>query len=251
MEFIYNFNALPFFNKRDLIMKDYLIKRIEFEIQDILHAQNRSWQFIQIEAPCLIPTELINQNYTNADVWMQQSINHSPIALKPETTPSSYLYLEQLLKSQKVLPPICVWQVSKSFRREQDQPTKHCRFKEFYQQEFQCLYSVDTKNNYQENIIEDLAKMFMDIIALPTRIVLSDRLPDYSLKTIDIEVFNSDKWMEVCSVSLRKDFTYQPIIKNKAISCYVLEIALGIERLIYNIEQRSKVFNDLKIENCL
>ena len=136
MEFIYNFNALPFFNKRDLIMKDYLIKRIEFEIQDILHAQNRSWQFIQIEAPCLIPTELINQNYTNADVWMQQSINHSPIALKPETTPSSYLYLEQLLKSQKVLPPICVWQVSKSFRREQDQPTKHCRFKEFYQQEF-------------------------------------------------------------------------------------------------------------------
>ena len=251
MEFIYNFNALPFFNKRDLIMKDYLIKRIEFEIQDILHAQNRSWQFIQIEAPCLIPTELINQNYTNADVWMQQSINHSPIALKPETTPSSYLYLEQLLKSQKVLPPICVWQVSKSFRREQDQPTKHCRFKEFYQQEFQCLYSTDTKNNYQENIIEDLAKMFMDIIALPTRIVLSDRLPDYSLKTIDIEVFNNEKWMEICSVSLRKDFTYQPIIKNKAIPCYVLEIALGIERLIYNIEQRSKVFNDLKIENCL
>ncbi len=53
----------------------------------------------------------------------------------------------------------------------------------------------------------------MDVIALPLRIVLSDRLPDYSLKTIDIEVFNNDKWMEICSVSLRKDFSYKPIIK--------------------------------------
>jgi glycyl-tRNA synthetase len=251
MEFIYDFNALPFFNKKDLLLKDYLVRRIELEIQEILHAQNKAWQFIQIEAPSLIPRQYINQNYTNEDIWMQETLNHSPIALKPETTPSSYLYMEHILKNQQALPPLCVWQVSKSFRREQDQPTKHCRFKEFYQQEFQCLYAQDTKNNYQESVIEPLANMFMNIIALPTRIVLSDRLPDYSLKTIDIEVFNADKWMEVCSVSLRKDFTYEPIIKNNPKPCYVLEIALGIERLIYNIEQRTKVFDTLKVENTL
>ena len=134
MEFIYDFNALPFLNKRDLLLKDYLIKRIELEVEDILRNQNKAWQFIQIEAPCLIPQEYINQNYTDDDVWKQQTKNHAPLVLKPETTPSSYLYLEHILKQQKVMPPICVWQVSKSFRREQDQPTKHCRYKEFYQQ---------------------------------------------------------------------------------------------------------------------
>jgi glycyl-tRNA synthetase len=251
MEFIYNFNALPFFSEKELLLKDYLIKRISLEVKEILLKQNRAWQFIQIEAPCLIPRDLINQNYTDDDLWVQQNKQHSEIVLKPETTPSSYLYLEHLLQQQQVVPPIVVWQVSKSFRREQDQPTKHCRFKEFYQQEFQCLFSADTKNDYQHNIINDLANMFKDIVALPTRIVLSDRLPDYSIKTIDIEVWNEDKWMEVCSVSLRKDFIYQPVIKNKQITCYVLEIALGIERLIYNISQRDKVFTNLKVENLL
>lgn len=251
MEFIYNFNALPFYSKKDLLLKDYLTKKIELEVQEMLVKQNKAWQFVQIEAPCLIPRELINSNYTDEDVWVQQSKNHSDLVLKPETTPASYEYAKHLLEQQKQIPPFCVWQVSKSFRREQDQATKHCRFKEFYQQEFQCIYSADTKNNYQESTIADLAQILMDIVALPTRIVLSDRLPSYSLKTIDIEVFNGDKWMEICSVSLRKDFTYQPIIKNKVVSCLVLEIAIGIDRLIYNTAQRAQVFDTLKIENLL
>lgn len=93
MEFLYNFNALPFLNKRDLLLKDYLVKRIKLDVQDILMEQNKFWQFVQIEAPCLIPQEYINQNYTEDDIWLQQSKNHAPLALKPETTPSSYLYL--------------------------------------------------------------------------------------------------------------------------------------------------------------
>lgn len=93
--------------------------------------------------------------------------------------------------------------------------------------------------------------MLMNIVGLPTRIVLSDRLPDYSLKTIDVEVFNGDKWMEICSVSLRNDFPIQPIIKNKPTECYVLEIAIGIDRLIYNINQRTKVFADLVVQNMI
>lgn len=251
MEFIYNFNALPFLNKRELMLKDYLVRRMEFEIQELLRKENKSWQFVQIEAPCFIPRELVNNNYTDDDIWVQESKNHSDLVLKPETTASSYQYMEHLLVSQQYQPPLSVWQVSKSFRREQDQVTKHCRFKEFYQQEFQCLYTKDTKNNYQESIIEPLAEIFLDVVALPTRIVLSDRLPDYSLKTIDIEVFNNDKWMEICSVSLRKDFTYHPLIKNQPRECFVLEIAFGLERLIYNINQRKSVFNQLKVENTL
>lgn len=251
MEFIYNFNALPFLTEQELLLKDYLVKTIALQVKQILKKQNRAWDMIQMEAPCLIPREYINENYTDDDLWVQQEKNHSPLVLKPETTPSSYLYLEHILSHQEMIPPIVVWQVSKSFRREQDQTTKNCRFKEFYQQEFQCLYTADTKNDYQTNTIEDLAQMIMNIVALPTRIVLSDRLPDYSLKTIDIEVFNNDKWMEICSISVRKDFNYQPIVKNKAMECRVLEIAIGIERIIYNISKRTEVFTDLKVTNLL
>src|SRR5439155_286080 len=101
---------------------------------------------------------------------------------------------------------------------------------------------------YQENIIEDLAKMFQDLMALPTRIINSDRLPSYSLKTLDIEVFNGDKWMEISSISLREDFLFEPIIRSKRVKCLVLEIAIGPDRIIYNINQRKEVLN-LKIEH--
>jgi glycyl-tRNA synthetase len=251
MEFIYNFNALPFLNEQELILKEYLTKTIALQVKAILKKQNRAWDLVQIEAPCLIPREHVNANYTDADLWVQQSQNHAELVLKPETTASSYLYLEHLLRHNEVMPPVAVWQVSKSFRREQDQTTKNCRFKEFYQQEFQCLYSADTKNDYQASVIEDLAAMLMRIVCLPTRIVLSDRLPDYSLKTIDIEVWNNEKWMEICSVSTRKDFTFKPSFKNKQVECLVLEIAIGVERLIYNISKRESVFENLRVENTL
>ena len=48
--------------------------------------------------------------------------------------------------------------------------------------------------------------MIGSVIHLPTRIVPSDRLPAYSEVTMDIEVDNDDKWMEVCSISKRTDF---------------------------------------------
>ena len=77
---------------------------------------------------------------------------------------------------------------------------------------------------------------------MPTRIVESDRLPSYSKQTLDIEVDNGDKWMEVCSVSTRTDFkqkanfiTNQTSIKKDVL---VLELALGLDRCVYNYEQR-------------
>jgi glycyl-tRNA synthetase len=77
---------------------------------------------------------------------------------------------------------------------------------------------------------------------MPTRIVQSDRLPDYSLRTMDIEVWNEDKWMELCSISKRKDFTKKAIIqvKNKIIEkeLLVLEIATSSDRIVYNYNKR-------------
>jgi glycyl-tRNA synthetase len=242
MQILYNTNGLVFWEEKEIRIRKFIEESIKEEVKRILLDQNQSWKIFQIEAPSLIPMDLINPNYTSDDVWAQDSKSETPLVLKPETTPSSYIYSKYLLDSNKVLPPFVVWQMSKSFRREQDQVLKNMRLKEFYQQEFQCIYASDTLNDYQEKVLEPLRKMFEDIIALPTRIVESDRLPSYSLRTMDIEVFNNDKWMEICSISKRTDFDQKAKItfKNKTIEkdLIVLEIAVGIDRCVYNYMKR-------------
>lgn len=244
MKTLYNVNSLVIWEEKDIRLKRFIEDSIKEDVKNILLEQNPQWKFFQIEAPSLIPLDLINPNYTNDDIWVQESKseNEVKLALKPETTPSSYLYAEYLLDSNKVLPPFVVWQTSKSFRSEPDQTLKHMRLKEFTQTEFQCIYAADTLNDYQEKVLEPLRKMFEDIIAMPTRIVESDRLPDYSIRTMDIEVWNEDKWMELCSISKRKDFTKKAIIqyKNKIIEkdLLVLEIATSSDRIVYNYNKR-------------
>ena len=234
MEFLYDYNALPFYDEEDLVQRDRFTHAIARHVARLLLAENPAWTFHRIEAPCLLPRALVNPNYTDEDLWAQDSADHNrALVLKPETTPSTYAWLRDRLSHSTIRPPVCAWQLSKSFRREADQPTKHCRFKEFYQQEFQCLYTADTKNDYFARIIRPLAQAFALEVCCPTRLVVSDRLPDYSEKTWDIEVWNSEKWMEVASISVRHDFPVMFRIKDRQVPCKVLEIATSPDRLTY------------------
>lgn len=66
-----------------------------------------------------------------------------------------------------------------------------------------------------------------------------DWFPAYSEVTMDIEVDNGDKWMEVCSISRRTDFPqqYRSIGRKGAVTDHnvmVLEIAIGLDRCVYN-----------------
>ena len=68
---------------------------------------------------------------------------------------------------------------------------------------------------------------------------------------MDIEVWNEDKWMEVCSVSKRIDFPQIIKIQTKdkwiEKELYVLEIATSPDRLLYNYLKR--IENDTKRTN--
>lgn len=230
-------NGLMSFTGPEILLRNYLKDSVVLGVQDILLQQNRGWLFQEIESGALLPSEMINPEYDESDYF---KVNEK-YSLKPETTATSYLYAKHLITTQNLRPPLCVYQASKSFRQEQDQVIKNMRLKEFYQLEFQCVYSNTTKNEYQENVIHDLAVLVRNLLKLNTRIVLSDRLPSYSLKTIDIEVFNGYKWMEICSVSKRNDFDQDNT---------VLEIAFGLDRLLYNYSKTSEVFN-ISVENLL
>lgn len=234
MEQIYNLNNFPFYNEEDIRLREHFAREMPIEVARILTDLNAAWAFERIEAPCLIPRELLSPEYTDDDIWAQPSRpDQAPLALKPETTPSTYAYMVKRLEERSRKLPWCVWQLSKSFRREQDQPSRHMRLKEFYQMEFQCVFSADSKCDYLSRSIEPLADWFARALCLPTRAIQSDRLPAYSERTLDIEVWNADKWMEVCSVSLRRDFPIQPKMKDKPIECRVLEIACGPDRMAH------------------
>ena len=233
-------NCLVFWTDKEIRLRRMFESFFSSKLQKALLETNPAWKFHRIEAPQLTPRKLINPNYTNDDVWVQSD----DLVLRPETTPGSYRFAEYLLSSGKPeKPPFVVWQSGKSFRKEQDQVSKNMRLKEFYQQEFQCLYTADTKNDYHSAIIEPVRQMISAMVGLPSRTVPSDRLPSYSLKTIDVEVDNGDKWMEVCSISLRTDFSTKARFETKKgiveKDMLVLEVAIGLDRCVYNFNVRT------------
>lgn len=218
-ESIYDKNGLIFWSEEEIrlrnMMTDYFVSQMKLSLK----SQNTAFEFIQVEAPILTPNELINPNYTDEDVF-----RIGGLTLRPETTMGSFLYLPTLLNKHhepKYRLPLVVWQIGKSFRNEQDQPTKFMRLKEFYQLEFQIVVSDTTLNDYSIKLIPAVQRMISDMIG-ECFIEESDRLPSYSEQTTDVVC--SKNGMEVCSISKRKDCS-----EGK-----VLEVAIGMDRCVYN-----------------
>jgi len=240
MEQIYGVNGLLFWSEREIRLRQMMREHFAAEMTVALRQVNAAWQVTEIEAPLLTPRAAINPNYTDDDVWTQVGRD---LVLRPETTPGSYAYACHMIQHEVFRPPTCVWQAGKSFRHEQDQVTKNMRLKEFHQQEFQCIYAADTANDYMEALAPRVKSMIAEIVGLPSRLAESDRLPSYSRRTVDVEVDNGDKWMEVCSMSTRLDFpmkaqifTKKGVIKKDLL---VFEVAIGLDRCVYNFEQRA------------
>lgn len=232
MENLYNVNGLIFWTEEEIRIREMLKQHFVAAIESNLKTQNRGFEILQVEAPLITPREFINANYTSLDVFeldeIDQFAESAGLVLRPETTMGTYKFIEHLLNphnDRKIKLPLCVWQHGKSFRREQDQPTKFMRLKEFYQLEFQIAYSSTTANDYSVTLIPAMQKAISEMIG-PCRIEASDRLPDYSESTTDIVCEKND--MEVCSISKRKDYP----------GAKILEVAIGTDRCVYNFMQK-------------
>ena len=239
---LYHVSGLPFWNEREIIFRETCIREIETSIKMTLTNINPAWKFFRCEAPVITPRDFISPNYTGDDVFELDISNwknfkQKPV-LRPETTPGSYAYATHLMKqnsmnNKPVKAPLCVWQAGKSFRVEKSDgaTASKLRFNEFYQLEFQCIYSETTGVDYLEPIEIEIATMIKHLTGSDSvRIIDSDRLPSYSLKTRDVEVpymssptLNEPNWREMASISIRKDF---------AEGYRVLEIAIGLDRLV-------------------
>lgn len=220
MQKIYKPNGLLVRDERDIILRDCFEKIIKSQLEYHLKKINRAFEFIKIEASQITPLEYINENYTTDDyydVWEN-------LVLRPETTMWSYEYAKYILNPHnkpKYNMPIVVRQHWKSFRKEQDKTLENMRLKEFYQLEFQIIYSESTSNDYHTEVVE-IVRWIINAMVWDCYTIPSDRLPNYSEKTTDIQMSDND--MEVSSISLRKDYPWAKVV----------EVAIGTDRLIYN-----------------
>jgi glycyl-tRNA synthetase len=223
----YNVGGLRFWTEREIRVRDQAIATLYGELSAALLALNSAWTFHRVEGPLLTPRNFISSAYDNSDIFsLEAKIGDQDAALRAETTASSYIYAEYLLKNG-VRPPVCVWQVGKSFRRETNDGARasELRFNEFYQIEFQCIYKVDTKADIRACATDAIEKTIRNITrSTSSRIVASDRLPAYSQQTQDVEVLYDGKWKEMCSISTRTDFPVDNML--------VLEVAVGLDRLV-------------------
>jgi glycyl-tRNA synthetase len=214
---LYFKNGFLFYDEAWINKRERVEQAIKEELFLALQKMNSAFKFFKIEAPLITPYELINNSYSKEDLW-----SFSEFAMRPETTMGSFTAAREILSSYnelKVRLPIVVYQHGKSFRKEQDQPSSKVKLKEFYQLEFQILYSPDTKNDYSKNVISALQKIISLECGKKCSIEKSDRLPKYSLETTDIMC----EELEICSISKRQDFDLG----------MCLEVAVGTDRINY------------------
>jgi glycyl-tRNA synthetase len=246
-EALYGFGGLRFWTEREILLRDQAVQTLHQAISGALLAMNQGWAFHRVEGPLLTPRKFISEAYTEDDIFLLQAkLGEDEAAMRAETTASSYLYAEHILKTTRFKLPLCVWQVGKSFRRETQDGARWgtLRLNEFYQAEWQCVYAEGTMADYRAAVEPAVGEAIRKITGTPEyRIVASDRLPAYSRETRDVEVpfgqsWKSDAqdvgavttWKEMCSISTRTDFP-QPSDPNQK-RRVVLEIAVGLDRLV-------------------
>lgn len=225
---LYEFGGLRFWNEDEIELREAFASRAISVVKSTLLKINPAWSFAQVEGPILTPRELINDAYDDNDIFStNHKIGDDFLYLRPETTASSYAYARFLKRKF----PLCVYQKGKSFRRELNDgaTATKLRFNEFWQLEFQCIYSNTTKADYRKDLIEHICSEVKRFTMLETRVVCSDRIPSYSESTLDIEVncmgipgVLMSGWREIASCSIRNDF--DPETK-------VCEIAIGLDRV--------------------
>jgi len=211
-------HGLVWYDEYDLLLRESTVRLITSRLKQILRGINPGIKFVQVETPTLIPAEYLQSHIDTGF----ELIKANKLYLRPETTRGTFEALKLIYPQESQLKkalPVCIWQVGKSYRNEQTRPFSELRFKEFYQLEYQLVYTEDTKVDYHQHIASSLIKYLGRLLpgAYPVKIIIpKDKLPHYSIKTTDIYVENC----EIVGISNRTDF-----------DCPVLEIACGLDRI--------------------
>lgn len=225
--------GLRFWRQSELQLRRRMRDAILDTVRDTLLVLNQMWAMEEVETPPMMPLARMSAAYDRSDVFVLADPpgGARPWALRAETTDGTYVLAERILRTTRLRPPLCVWQMGTSYRREtRDGATAaKLRLNAFTQLELQLIHAEDTKAEIATPLRQALVPVIARLTGLETRLIASDRLPSYATETIDIECRQPDgEWREVASTSRRTDFPIVPGFK----PCKVVELAFGMDRLV-------------------
>lgn len=197
----------------------------------------RIWEFQhfeEIEAPIILSDHMWEKSghLENFSYEMMKTESHRhPSSLRPETATSTYMNYDRLVTHNKNKFPIRVYQIGKVFRNEIS--TKFIsRSREFTQAECQVFLTLKIDQSILfKQLLDDTFKLLADII--PEERIRMVRHEEnnrafYALDAYDFEIDIPFKgWTEVVGVH---DRGLHDLKKVK-----VLEVAIGIDRLVYSL----------------
>lgn len=227
-------NGLICYTESDIEAREYLIRLISSRLSEWMRQLNRGISYQRVETPCLIPSDAAKAHIdadfplwhvSGGQIEQIEDYDNEHLWLRPESTAGTYQMFSELYPQEnhlKKMLPLCLWQVSISFRREQDKSFTNLRFKQFYQLEFQLAYAEGTKADYHAHAVEGMMNLMKFLFPLRERDGMirteevEDDRPFYSAKTTDIYI---GRW-EMIAISSRTDFRYP-----------ILEVSCGLDRL--------------------
>lgn len=244
---LYPTGGLRFWRQDEIRLRERIKATLVEGVQSSLLDLNQMWRFEEVDTPVLMPRSEFSCAYADDDVFtLRDQIAGQDFALRAETTIGSYLMADHLFRTAKIRAPFCVYTMGQSFRQERSDgaTAAKLRFNSFYQLEMQCIYSKPYINEagkqkgttapIAQTVRDALVPIVEKITGLPTRLIPSDRLPSYSVETIDIEVLwhsptlAEPEWKEVASTSIRTDF---PDVPGQD-PYLVFEVAFGMDRMV-------------------
>jgi glycyl-tRNA synthetase len=141
--------GLRFWRQSELHLRRRIRDAILDAVRDTLLDINQMWAFEEVETPPMMPLARMSAAYDRADVFVLADPpgGERAFALRAETTDGTYAIAERILRTTKLRPPLCVWQMGTSHRREtRDGATAaKLRLNAFTQLELQLIHAEDTK----------------------------------------------------------------------------------------------------------
>ena len=174
----------------------------------------------------------------------------SEVYLRPETAQGMFVDFKNVVQSTRVRVPFGIAQQGRSFRNEISPGNFIFRVREFEQMEMEFFVAPGEDERWHEFWINERFRWYTDVLGIGAgRLRLrphdTDELSHYSKATTDIEYEFPFAWGELEGVANRTDFdlrahqqhsgedlTYLDPETNQRYLPYVIEPAVGVERIM-------------------
>jgi glycyl-tRNA synthetase len=98
---LYSYGGLRFWSEREISRRNRIKQVLIETVKDSLRSINPAWDFHEIEGPCLMPIANMAPDQRGKEIFeTNHNTDVNTFVLRPETTATSYLYSQHLIKTE-------------------------------------------------------------------------------------------------------------------------------------------------------